>query len=229
MHIRRSNERKFFDHRWLKTYHTFSFASYYDPAHMGFRSLRVINEDRVMPGHGFPEHDHNDMEIISIVLEGELAHRDSMGHETILHTNEVQAMTAGQGIVHSEYNPSKTNWVHFLQIWIYPEQKNLKPKYQNAMLPTKQNEWVLIASKNSKTSALKIEQDVELYALSLDAGQAIDKKIPKNHYGWLQMIDGEIQLNQESVRTGDGVAISAELNIKIAAVTPSRMLFFVLN
>lgn len=224
--IRRSSERKYFDHGWLKTYHTFSFASYYDPRFMGFRSLRVINEDRVEPGHGFPLHDHNDMEILSIVLEGELAHKDSMGTEAIIQANEVQAMSAGTGVHHSEYNPSDTNFVHFLQIWILPDTKGITPRYQQTQLPSIANEWVLIASKNGRDRSLKIQQDAELYGISLKSGKQIEKKLAANRYGWLQVIDGELSLENDTLSRGDGASFDAGSLVKLKASTPSRILFF---
>lgn len=227
--IRRSGERKFFDHGWLKTYHTFSFASYYDPRFMGFRDLRVINEDRVDSGRGFPMHDHKDMEIISIVLEGELAHKDSMGNVSVLHANDVQAMSAGTGISHSEYNPSSTNPVHFLQIWILPDTEGIPPRYQSSQLPSSHNEWMLIASKNGKNRSLKIQQDIELFAISLDPGKQAEKKIPEERYGWLQVINGELEFNADTLRTGDAVAIESNTPVKIKANSASRVLFFDLN
>jgi len=223
--IRRSNERKYFDHGWLKTYHTFSFGKYYDPDFMGFRDLRVINEDRVEAGHGFPPHDHEDMEILSIVLEGDLAHKDSMGNESVIHANEVQMMSAGIGITHSEYNPS-AEMVHFLQIWIIPDTKGISPSYQDVKLPILKNHWQLIASKNGQSGSLKIHQDVELYAISLDEGQQVEKTVSQNRYGWIQMIDGEIALDNDLLRSGDGVAIDANTHLKLKALSPSRILFF---
>lgn len=225
--IRKSRERKFFDHGWLKTFHTFSFASYYDPHFMGFRDLRVINEDRVDPGHGFPTHDHNDMEIISIVLEGELAHKDSMGTESIIKPNEVQAMSAGQGITHSEYNPSEKTVVHFLQIWILPDTKDIPPRYQQTQLPAAaSNKWILIASKSGKDKSLKIQQDVQLFALSLDKGKKEEKQISANRYGWLQVIEGDLLFNTDTLHTGDGVAIDPSTHITLEAKSPTRLLFF---
>lgn len=225
--IRRSEERKHFDHGWLNTYHTFSFASYYDPNFMGFRDLRVINEDRVAPSNGFPLHDHRDMEIISIVLEGELAHQDSTGTEAILKPNEVQTMSAGTGITHSEYNPSKTKPVHFLQIWILPDAKNVTPGYQQAYFPTdKPNHWQLVASKSGKDHSLKIHQDVELYTLSLDKGKKELLKIKPDRYGWVQVISGELSFNKDILRTGDGVAIDPKSEIALIALAPTKLLFF---
>lgn len=224
--IRKSAERKYVDHGWLKTYHTFSFADYYDPNFMGFRDLRVINEDRIAPGHGFPLHEHRNMEILSVVIEGDLAHQDSTGTESILHTNEVQAMSAGSGITHSEYNPSNANLVHFLQIWIVPDTKEITPQYQQIKLPSSSNQWVLIASKSAQEGSLQIQQDVSLYALSLESNHEITRKVPPNRYGWLQVINGELAFNDELLKAGDGVAIDPDTHIKLKAHTPSRILFF---
>lgn len=227
--IRRSQERKYFDHGWLKTYHTFSFGSYYDPKFMGFRNLRVINEDRVEAGHGFPAHDHKDMEILSIVLEGNLGHQDSMGTESVIHANQVQIMSAGTGITHSEYNPSNET-VHFLQIWILPDQLGVTPRYQETKLPTLPNEWVLIASKNGRDKSLKIQQDIELFGLSLDVGKQVNKTLSPNRYGWIQVIDGEIAINGDTLKPGDGVAIEKNTpQIDIKALSHARILFFDLN
>ncbi len=220
--IRKSGDRKFFDHGWLKTLHTFSFGSYYDPNWMGFRDLRVINEDRVAPGHGFPPHDHRDMEIISIVLEGELAHQDSMETQSVIHANEIQTMSAGTGVTHSEYNPSNSSLVHFLQIWIIPDKKGLKPRYQQMALSTSSDQWHLIASKNGP---LIIEQDVALYMLSLESGTELEKEM-HNRYGWLQVISGELAFEEAILQAGDGVAMEDQTSFRIKAQQPSRLLFF---
>ena len=224
--IRRSTERKFFDHGWLKTYHTFSFASYYDPDFMGFRDLRVINEDRVEANNGFPPHSHKDMEILSIVLEGELAHQDSMGTEEILHANKIQFMSAGSGVTHSEYNPSKTNLVHFLQIWIIPDTKGIQPRYQEISIESKPNEWTLIGSKTGKGKSLLIQQDVEVYILTLDKGKTIEKQLSPHRYGWLQVINGTLMLDKDTLHAGDGVAFDANAHVKLTALTPSKIVFF---
>lgn len=226
MAVRKSEERKFFDHGWLRTFHTFSFASYYDPKFMGFRNLRVINEDRVDASNGFPAHNHKDMEIISIVLEGDLAHRDSMGNESILHSNEIQVMSAGSGITHSEFNPSKTHPVHFLQIWVQPDTKDITPRYRQSTLPTIQNEWHLIASKQGP---LPIQQDVGIYYLNLQKGKQMERSIPANRYGWLQVIDGNLSYNDTPLQQGDGVSFEPNAAIKLQAETQSRLLFFDLN
>lgn len=224
--IRKSSDRKFFDHGWLKTYHTFSFASYYDPNWMGFRDLRVINEDRVEANNGFPPHTHKDMEILSIVLEGELAHQDSMGTERILHTHKMQAMSAGTGVMHSEYNPSKTTLVHFLQIWIVPDSKGITPRYQEITIDSQPNAWTLIGSKTGKNRSIQIQQDVEVFILSLDKGKKIEKQLLPNRYGWLQVIEGSLTLEKDTLQSGDGVAFQNETSIALTAHTPSKVLFF---
>ncbi len=233
--IRRAEERKFFDHGWLKTYHTFSFGNYYDPNFMGFRDLRVINEDRVAPKRGFPPHSHKDMEIISIVLEGALAHQDDTGTESILKKDELQAMSAGSGITHSEYNPSEKELVHFLQIWILPDTNGIPPRYQQvATLPKKTNEWVLLAAKNGPKNTLQIQQDVALYAIRLDAGKTAQRSTQDKRqdkcYGWLQVIDGTLFISNENqkdeLHSGDGVAIDPATKITLSATTPTRLLFF---
>lgn len=221
MQIRKSNERKFFDHGWLKTYHTFSFASYYDPEFMGFRDLRVINEDRVDQGHGFPPHSHKDMEIISIVLEGELGHQDSMGNTSTLHANEVQVMSAGTGIVHSEFNPSKKHRVHFYQIWIEPDAKNIAPRYQQSPLPSEPNKWHLLTSKDGP---LPIQQDAFLYYAILN--DHMEKVTAYDRYGWLQVIDGHVLCNEVPLQKGDGVTFNPNEKITLQASGTSRLLFF---
>lgn len=224
--IRRSEDRKFYDHGWLQTHHTFSFGNYYDPQFMGFRDLRVINEDYIAPGKGFPAHGHEDMEIITVLLEGELAHKDDTGTKSVITTNEVQAMSAGSGITHSEYNASTTKRVHLLQIWILPDENGVTPRYQQVMLPSPTNHWVLIASKNGRENSLKIHQDTELFAISLEKGKKEQKKLPPNRYGWLQVIDGELSFNRDTLKAGDGVAIDPNTLIEIEALTSTRLLFF---
>ncbi len=228
--VRRSGERKFFDHGWLKTYHTFSFGSYYDPKFMGYRSLRVINEDRVDPGGGFPPHDHENMEILSIVLDGQLAHQDSMGNESVvLQANDVQVMSAGTGITHGEYNPSTTKPVHFLQIWIIPNQKDITPRYEKTQLPPSNNQWLLIASNDAREQSFKIHQDVALYAIALDKGKQAEMKLAKDRYGWVQLIDGDVSVNGIELHRGDGAAIEAESLLNMSAKSPARLLFFDLS
>jgi len=227
--IRRSSDRGFFDHGWLKTYHTFSFADYYDPQFMGFRSLRVINEDTVSPGKGFPTHGHDNMEIITILLNGELAHKDSLENEKIIHEHEIQAMSAGTGVHHSEYNPSNVNISHFLQIWIVPDEQGIKPRYQQRSLPQKENEWILLASKTGEENSLRVQQDVKLYILSLSAKHTIEKTLNSHRYGWLQIMSGNVKFNGELLDAGDGVQLDPGTKIELLAVNPAKILFFDLN
>lgn len=225
--IRKSEERKYFDHGWLKTHHTFSFASYYDPKFMGFRDLRVINEDTIAPGKGFASHDHEDMEIITVVLQGELAHKDSTGKESIIHAGEVQAMSAGSGITHSEYNPSDSKPVHLLQIWIQPDAKGVAPRYhQQKRLPSTPNQWALLASKDGRDHSIPINQDANLYAISLESASAT---LPSSRYGWLQVMEGKVQLGDATLQAGDGVAIDPKSSLTLKPLSSSRLLFFDLN
>jgi len=227
--IRRGKERGFFDHGWLKTYHTFSFADYHDPDFMGFRSLRVINEDTVSPGKGFPTHAHNNMEILTVVLEGAIAHKDSMENERVVHEHEIQAMSAGTSVTHSEYNPSKSKKSHFLQIWITPDQKGIKPRYQQTNLPQKENEWVLLASKTGENGSLQVQQDVKVYMLTLTPGHEMKKDLDSDRYGWIQVIEGTIQFNKETLHPGDGVALDHGTAAAFSASRPAKILFFDLN
>jgi redox-sensitive bicupin YhaK (pirin superfamily) len=197
---------------------------------MGYRSLRVINEDRVDPGGGFPPHDHENMEILSIVLDGQLAHQDSMGNESVvLQANDVQVMSAGTGITHGEYNPSTTKPVHFLQIWIIPNQKDITPRYEKTQLPPSNNQWLLIASNDAREQSFKIHQDVALYAIALDKGKQAEMKLAKDRYGWVQLIDGDVSVNGIELHRGDGAAIEAESLLNMSAKSPARLLFFDLS
>ncbi len=192
---------------------------------MSFRDLRVINEDRVEPGARFPLHDHKDMEILSIVLEGELSHQDSMGTQSVLRANQVQGMSAGTGVTHSEYNAAQVP-VHFLQIWIIPEKKGICPRYQLTNLPSGLNEWTLLASKSGKDNSIAIQQDVELYFVNLDSGKHVEKNIPSNRYAWLHVIDGKVKMNEDTLQTGDGVAIDPNTKVELTCLEPTRLLFF---
>src|SRR4051794_24931460 len=187
MEIRRSDERGLADHGWLKSFHTFSFAGYQDPKHMGFGALRVINEDRVAPGQGFGTHGHRDMEIISYVLEGALAHRDSLGHEAVLPPGEFQCMTAGTGIRHSEFNPSQTEPVHFYQIWLLPDRSGHAPRYDQGSFPEEERRGRLrvVASPDSRDGSLSIHQDAEIYLASLDRGDRVTHALRSGRYAWL--------------------------------------------
>jgi redox-sensitive bicupin YhaK (pirin superfamily) len=226
--IRKADERGHFDHGWLNTYHTFSFAEYYDPAYLGFRALRVINEDRVQPGRGFPTHAHNDMEILSFVLDGALEHKDSMGNGSIIRPGEVQRMSAGTGVRHSEYNPSKDAPVHFLQIWILPERHGLAPSYEQkpfAEADTR-NRLRVIASPDGRDGAVTIHQDVEVYLARLDAGHDVVQSLRAHRHGWVQVARGAVLLNGEPLFAGDGAAVTDEPALTIRATQPAEVVLF---
>jgi redox-sensitive bicupin YhaK (pirin superfamily) len=229
--IRKANERGHADHGWLNTYHTFSFADYYDPGHMGFRDLRVINEDRVQPGEGFPTHPHRDMEIITYVLEGALAHKDSMGNGSVIVPGEVQRMSAGTGITHSEFNHSRSELVHFLQIWILPNQAGVKPGYEQKFYPEeeKRGKWRLIASADGRDNSVTIHQDVNLYAALLDPGAEIVHVVPQNRHAWLQVARGQVVVNGEKMTHGDGLAVSPEERLTVSVDIPAELLLFDLS
>ncbi len=226
--IRRANERGHALHGWLDSFHTFSFADYYDPQHMGFRSLRVINEDRVEAGKGFGEHSHKDMEILSYVVEGALKHKDSMGHESVINTGDIQKITAGTGIVHSEFNASHTKRVHFLQIWIVPKEKGLNPSYQQFTLPSQDttHPLLLIASSMGGKNIIQFYQDVDLYRGTLKKGQKISHIFPPKRGGWMQMIQGSLELEGHSLKAGDGAAIEQQSQISLKALERCEFLLF---
>ena len=228
INIRRSQDRGHADHGWLNTYHTFSFADYHDPAHRGFRALRVINEDWVQPGQGFGMHDHRDMEIVTYILEGELEHRDSMGNGEVLRAGELQHMTAGSGIMHSEFNPSKTNPVHLYQIWLFPDKKGLPPSYeQRAVDLTKSNNrWLTVASPDGRESSLTIHQDATLQLATLAPNAAVQHEPRPGREAWLQVLRGEVSVNGQALSAGDGAAISEEKHIDIAGTSPAQILLF---
>jgi len=229
--IRHANERGHANYGWLDTYHTFSFADYYDPDYMGFRKLRVINEDHVQPGKGFGTHGHNDMEIITYVLEGSLDHKDSMGNGSSIKPGEVQRMSAGTGVTHSEYNHSPKEIVHLLQIWILPEKIGLKPSYEQRAFKTEQrkNQLCLVVSGQPSGDALKIYQDVQLFTSLLDKGKKLEHSLKKGRFAWMQVASGSIQVNQSLLKAGDGGAVSKEERLTITANDPSEILLFDLN
>lgn len=226
--IRKSQERGHLDHGWLDTYHTFSFDQYYDPAHTHFRSLRVINEDRVAAAHGFPTHSHRDMEIITYILSGALEHRDSMGNGSVIRPGDVQRMTAGTGVSHSEFNPSDTEACHLLQIWIMPNARNLEPSYEQKYFADTERKGTLalIASGTGGDGAVTINQDARVYASLLDAGQTISYEIDADRSAWLQLARGSLDLNGKGLSAGDGAAISEESRVEISAVEDSEFLLF---
>ena len=226
--IRKANERGHADHGWLNTSHTFSFGDYYDQKFMGFRSLRVINEDRVEGGAGFPTHPHRNMEIITYILEGELEHKDSMGTGSVIRRGDVQLMSAGTGVTHSEFNPSKKDLVHLLQIWILPDQNNLKPSYQQKMFPEKErsDKLRLLVSPDGQDGSLTIHQDVRLFASLLNKGKKLEYELKVGRHAWLQITKGALSLNGKNLKAGDGAAISEETHLTIEAVSSSEFLLF---
>ena len=230
--IRRSADRGHFDHGWLDTYHTFSFADYHDPNHMGFRSLRVINEDRVAPGQGFGRHPHRNMEIITYVLSGELEHQDSMGNGAIIRPGEVQYMAAGTGVTHSEFNPSKTEPVHLMQIWIVPDRRGVNPKYEQRAFPgvTQAGKLTLVASGDGESGSIRINQDARMYAATLRAGQAVeDFELRARRGVWLQVLRGMIKINSNLISAGDGASVTEESRLAISAMDESEILLFDLS
>ena len=229
--IRKAEDRGHFNHGWLDTYHTFSFDQYYDPKHMSFRSLRVINEDRVEPGVGFPTHSHRDMEIITYILEGALRHQDSMGNGSIIEPGDVQRMTAGTGVAHSEFNPSQSQSVHLLQIWIMPNQRGLKPGYEQKAFSVeeRQGKLRLIASPDGSDGSVTINQDAKVYAAILDEGQAVEHALAPSRHAWIQVARGSVEVNGEKLEQGDGAAVSEEQRVTISGRTDGEILLFDLS
>lgn len=226
--IRRANERGHFDHGWLNTYHTFSFDQYYDKRYMGFRALRVINEDRVAPGRGFPTHGHRDMEIITYVLDGALKHEDSMGNGSTIHPGELQRMTAGTGVRHSEHNASRDQPVHFLQIWILPDGEGLQPGYEqkNFSEADRTGKLRLIASNDGRDGSVMVHQDVSVFASILNSGARVTREMDSARYGWIQVARGSLTVNGEEAEAGDGVIVVVESSLEIAAKEHCEFLFF---
>ena len=225
--VRKAAERGHFNHGWLDTYHTFSFGDYHDPDHMGFRSLRVINDDRVQPGQGFEMHGHRDMEIVTYVLEGALEHRDSMGNGSIIRAGELQRMSAGTGVRHSEFNPSNKDWVHLYQIWLLPHRNGLKPSYEELALDHQEpGRFRLVASPHGGQGGLTIHQDARLYLASLLPGQEASHDMERGRAAWLQVLKGSVNLQGNPLSAGDGVAITDENAIAVQAAGPSEVLLF---
>jgi quercetin 2,3-dioxygenase len=226
--VRPSEERGAFDHGWLDTKHTFSFADYQDPRHMGFRSLRVINEDVVAPGKGFGTHGHRDMEIITYVLDGALQHRDSMGNGSIIRPGDVQRMTAGTGVTHSEFNPSAGEQVHLLQIWILPERSGLPPGYEQRTFSAdeRRDRLKLVASRSARDGSLTVHQDADLFAAFLSPGQELVHALGPKRHAWVQVARGALAVNGTEVAAGDGVALSEEPRVVLRAEQPTEILLF---
>ncbi|MBR8837442.1 MAG: pirin family protein [Stigonema ocellatum SAG 48.90 = DSM 106950] len=213
---------------WLDSYHTFSFGNFYDPNRMGFRSLRVINDDLVVPGAGFPTHGHRDMEILTYVLSGAVEHKDSLGTGSIIRPGEAQIMSAGTGIMHSEFNPSQTEPLHLLQIWILPNQEGIKPRYEQKAFPLEERRGKLrlIAAKDGRDGAVTIYQDVDLYTSILDKGDVVNYHVKPERYAWLQMAQGVGTLNGEELRAGDGVQLNGEQQLEISTEVGAEILLF---
>ena len=228
INVRKSEDRGRTDLDWLKSRHSFSFGSYDDPHNMGFGPLRVINEDRVEPAAGFPTHGHRDMEIVTYILEGALEHKDSLGSGEVLRPGEVQRMTAGTGIRHSEFNPSKDEAVRLLQIWIEPERNGLTPGYEQKAIPVgeRKNEFRLIASRDSRNGSVGIHRDADVHAALIEAGRSLVHLIKPGRKVWIQVADGGLMVNGTSLTVGDGAAIEGETRIEIAATEDSEFLLF---
>jgi redox-sensitive bicupin YhaK (pirin superfamily) len=226
--VRKAGERGHYDHGWLDTYHTFSFADYYDPAHMGFRSLRVINDDRVAPGEGFGMHGHRDMEIVTYVLDGALAHKDSMGNGSVLRAGELQRMTAGTGVRHSEFNPSDAQWVHLYQIWLLPERKGLQPSYEQKVFAEEERRGSLrlVASPTGEHGSLKIRQDARLYLSTLQAGETVAHVLKPGRHAWLQVLRGRVTLGDHPLAAGGGAAVSDAERLEIMGHNDAEVMLF---
>ena len=226
--IRRASERGHFDHGWLNTYHTFSFDQYYDPRYMGFRTLRVINEDFVAGGRGFPKHGHRDMEIITYILEGALKHEDSMGNGSVIRPGDVQRMTAGTGVRHSEANASDSERVHLLQIWILPHTVGLEPGYEQKAFTEdeRRGRLKLIASEDGSDGSVEVHQDVKLFASIIPAGEQVEHTMDQQRYAWIQVARGAVSFNGEKVDQGDGAIAVGESNLQINAEENAEVLLF---
>jgi redox-sensitive bicupin YhaK (pirin superfamily) len=227
MTIRKSDERGQANHGWLESRFTFSFAEYHDPRHMGFRALRVINDDRIAPGGGFGMHPHRDMEIISYVLDGALEHKDSMGNGSVIRAGNFQYMAAGTGVTHSEFNPSKENETHLLQIWILPDRKGMPPRYaEKAMANAPSGKLHLVASPTGRDGSIAIHQDAELYLAKLKSGDTVEHTLRSERQVWVHVAEGEVTLNGQRLQAGDAAALSEETVVKLAASQPAQVLLF---
>ncbi len=226
--IRRSHERGHADHGWLDSYHTFSFAGYQDPRYMGFRNLRVINEDRVAAGKGFGTHTHSDMEIVSYVLEGSLEHKDSLGTGSVIEPGDVQRMSAGTGVSHSEFNHSATEGVHFLQIWILPGARGMAPGYEQKRFEpaTRQDTLRLIAAADGRDGAVTVHADVAIYAALLAPGKTVTHALAAGRQGWLQVARGVVRVGEATMQAGDGAAIQQTDRVEIVGVEAAELLLF---
>lgn len=228
MRVRKAMSRGHADHGWLDTYHTFSFADYQDPAHMGFRALRVINEDRVQPGTGFGTHGHRDMEIVTYVLEGALEHKDSMGNGSVLRPGEFQRMSAGTGVRHSEFNPSPAESVHLYQIWLLPQRQGIAPSYEQKPFgqDEKRNKLRLVAAPDGADGSLTINQDARVYLATLDAGASLSHEMLAGRHAWLQVLRGQVNVNGTLLETSDGLAVSDQRGLTIAGARSAEIMLF---
>jgi redox-sensitive bicupin YhaK (pirin superfamily) len=213
---------------WLDSYHSFSFGDYYDPAHNQFRSLRVLNDDKVAPGAGFGMHPHRDFEIVTYVVSGAVQHKDSLGTGAVVRPGEVQRMTAGTGVLHSEFNPSATEPVHLLQIWLTPERRGLTPAYEQKAFPDadRRGQWRLVASHDGRDGSVTIHQDADTFATILETGDAVTHFVRPGRFAWIQVARGHVTLNGQKLAAGDGAEVSEETALKIVAVEPSELLLF---
>jgi redox-sensitive bicupin YhaK (pirin superfamily) len=227
MNIRRANERGHASHGWLESHHTFSFADYYDPRWMGFRALRVINDDLIQPGMGFGTHPHRDMEIITYILSGALEHRDSMGNGRVIQAGELQYMAAGTGIEHSEFNPAQDHSVHLLQIWIQPDETGVTPRYaEKSFQAAPSGKLLLAASKTGRDGSIAIHQDADLWLARLKPGDRVQHSLARGRHAWLHVAEGELSLGGETLQGGDAAAISEEGALELRATKPAQVLLF---
>jgi redox-sensitive bicupin YhaK (pirin superfamily) len=234
--LRKSHERGHANHGWLDTYHTFSFSTYQDPRHTRFRTLRVMNEDWVAPGQGFGRHPHQDMEIVTYVLEGELKHEDSMGNGSVLRAGDFQRMSAGTGIEHSEFNPSSSEPVHLYQIWLFPDERGHTPSYEDRTFDPaeKQDRLRLVASPDGRDDSLTIHQDADIYLANLSAGKEVSHELRPGRHAWLQVLRGSVRVGTDDASAtelgaGDAAALSEEAAVRVAAVNPAEVMLFDLN
>lgn len=229
MNIRKSNERGHAEHGWLDSYHTFSFADYYDPEWMGYRTLRVINDDLVMPGQGFGMHPHRDMEIITYILSGALQHKDSMGNGRVIKPGDFQYMSAGTGVMHSEFNPSDKEAVRLLQIWMLPDEKGVKPNYAEKSFADAKAGSYLVTSKTGRDGSIKIHQDADLWLAKFDGSNRVDHKLASGRHAWVHVAEGDVTVNGKKLTGGDAAAITGEEKIELTADKPAQVLMFDLN
>ena len=226
--MRKADERGHANHGWLDSYHTFSFGGYYDPKHMGISNLRVINDDTVAPGGGFAPHGHNDMEIISYVLDGALEHKDSMGNGSIIRPGDVQRMSAGTGVTHSEYNPSSTEPVHFLQIWLQPSELGVEPSYEQKHFPVteRQDRWVLLVSPDGEAGSIATHQDARMFGSVVTPGQSLDYRFGPDRQGYLHLAKGQLRVGNVTLKQGDGLRIQKHGDLQVTGVENAEVLLF---